>query len=394
MKQSAVIFLAFALAACAGTSSSVRAPETAPSDTAPDAAPAPPPEPTVPELIAQAAQIHQPQAARELLLRALAQEPDNPEAHLQLARMDTDSGNGEAAFVHLAAVLSAQPTHREALQLAAELTASLPNRLPQTIDLVRRALETSPDDAQWLVLLADLHRKSGNSAEARVVLNQLLAVHPDDGQACVLLAFISLAEGRFREAEFHARRALTRLPENAAAHHALGLAMAARSSGSDDSEAIRSLSQSVQLNAQNPAAWVDLGRVLLRNRDCSGAEKAFRHAQALMPDTPAILLGLAAAVEGQKDSAGKPRFDEAEKLYRQVMAAMPENPEAAAALADLKAGPMKDFREAEALYVRAIELLPEGTRRTQAEKSLETVRQRLAAEAELSAASVPDAAAP
>ena len=391
LKPPAVLCLALALAACAGTSSSVRPEEPSPTpDAVPEAAPALQPEPEAAELVLQADEAsrqQRSQEARELLNRALVKDPSCAEAHLRLARLEAASGGLEAAFGHLTSVLESQPDHREALQLAAALAPSLPPRLPQAIQLVRRALDSSPDDAGWLALLAELLHKSGDAPAARAVLAQLLTVHPNDGRACVLLAFDALDEGRPKEALFHARRAAARLPEDAAAHHALGSALAALRTDGDDSEAVRHLSLSVRLDGRDPAAWFDLGRVLLRNRDCAGAEKAFRQARSLAPEVPFLTLALAAAVEAQRDAAGSPRFGEAEELYRQAMAAMPGSPEAAAALADLKAGPMKDFRGAEALYVLALERLPQGARRSQMEAALKTVRQRLAAEEELSKAS-------
>ena len=291
MKQLTLLALSFALTACAGTASQV---QKAPNETdigrtesGTDANPLPPPEPTAEELLAQADEsmsAHRTQEAAELLKRVIDKEPSRADARLRLARLLAEQSNPEEAFRHLTEILAGAPDHREALEQMAALLTELPDRRPQAIQFVLRALETSPDDARWLALLAELHWKTGDAASARADLNRLLTAHPEDGRACTLLAFISLEQGHFREADFHSRRAVSRLPEDAPAHHARGLALAALRPDGSDTEAVQHLKQSVALDASSPAAWFDLGRVLLRNRSCSEAEKAFRQARALIPD--------------------------------------------------------------------------------------------------------------
>ena len=116
----------------------------------------------------------------------------------------------------------------------------------------------------------------------------------------------------------------------------------------DDGHALSALTQATQIDAQEPAAWADLGLYYLRHSNPDEARKALEKAQGLAPKNARIasLLGLLAAQSQH--------YDEAVTAYQKVIALDPTDLQARYALAqalEQQAGPGADTESRKQLQI-------------------------------------------
>jgi tetratricopeptide (TPR) repeat protein len=93
------------------------------------------------------------------------------EARVLLAQLLAQTGNSVAARREVETVLAADPTQIGALQMkSAWLTAE--DKMDEALGLLRRALDTAPDDANTLTLMAQAHLRSGDRQLAGDMLSR------------------------------------------------------------------------------------------------------------------------------------------------------------------------------------------------------------------------------
>ncbi|MGI8840970.1 MAG: tetratricopeptide repeat protein, partial [Caulobacteraceae bacterium] len=85
-------------------------------------------------------------------------------------------------------------------------------------------LELAPGQAQALKLLYQIRRGSVPGA-AEALIRRLVALYPNDFSATNELTLLLLGKGALAEAEVHARNAVRIAPQNAQAHHLMGMIM-------------------------------------------------------------------------------------------------------------------------------------------------------------------------
>jgi Tfp pilus assembly protein PilF len=183
----------------------------------------------------------------------LGADPENPEAHLGLARVARASGDAARAEVEASQALRAAPDHAGALALLAGLAEARGDRAV-AIERWQAVTEASPRDRA-----------------ARVTLAKLLLARDD--------AFGSLEQWK-------AAVALKEDPESL-----VSLVQAARLAGDAAAEA-KALER---LSVLDPAAaeWRRIAEIRLAAKDVDGAEKALRLALAREPRDAQANLGLA-----------------------------------------------------------------------------------------------------
>jgi serine/threonine protein kinase/Tfp pilus assembly protein PilF len=163
--------------------------------------------------------------ARESVARALALEPDLPEAHAQMAWIqmyrDRDWRGAEASY---ARALSLAPGNALALSGAGVLAYDL-GRLEESVGLYRRALEQDPLSSATYNRLGLALLRLDRFEEAEAAFRKALELAPQRGATRLALAEVLLAQGRAEEA----LRTTTedpalwaRLSGQAIVHHALG----------------------------------------------------------------------------------------------------------------------------------------------------------------------------
>jgi Flp pilus assembly protein TadD len=314
--------MALALGAVLATGACAGGAETKPPAEHPDALlPDTPPRsvPKASELVKQGEQKLQqndPAGARTLFEQAIAEQPDDPRAHLDLGitfEMLGDAAAAEASY--------------------------------------RRAIELSPELAEALNNLAVLLRLRGELDESVALLQRAIAA---DGQSAAAYTNLALAQedrGELRDAERAYRQALS--IDDAAVMTRINLGLLLVRMGDADA-AREELRSALPGAAGNRAALLAIGNGLRRAGDSAGAVQAMQAAvDADDEPTPALLSELALAQRADGDRAA------AIATLERVLKADPSYATAHYLLGNMLAGAGR-FGPARRHYQRYLKLAPDG----------------------------------
>lgn len=213
---------------------------------------------------------------------------------------------------------------------------------------------------------AERFAAAGRMAEAENAAICALAMAPDDASALACFARVLASRGRFTDAADAFTSALSARPDDVQLLH--GLAHAQAASGALD-QAIATLRRRVA-GKPDAAGWFDLGMMLDRNAECTGALDAARQVEALDPRHHA------ARFLGARALTGLGRIDEAACEYRKLTAVASEAARAWFGLADLKTTAFRDED------IRAMQRLAGDSRSGGAERLLAAFAAGLACEAQ------------
>ena len=194
--------------------------------------------------------------------QALQINPDDAEAHRDLASAYLQVGRPDLAVVHAEASVRLDPAGQQAwCNLAA--VYSLLKRYEDALNAYRTATELADLDAPVLLGLGDTHLKLNNIRRAINTLNELVRRFPS-GVAHERLGYAFFRGQRFREAERHYRSALDYDGEATSALNGLGACLVTSYANQRDRrdqvalrEAVRLWRKSVQIDRRQPAI-VDL----------------------------------------------------------------------------------------------------------------------------------------
>src|SRR5688572_6701 len=175
------------------------------------------------------------------------------------------------------------------------------------------------DGEQLVARLADglAQQEAGDHDGALAIFEAAVLSHPGSGDAHHLLGVAWLLRGEPARAEIELRRALA-IDGEAWAYH-VNLANARDALG-DDAGAEAALRDAQRLAPERPEPACNLGGVLTRRGDLSGAIEAYASARAIDPTCAAAWEGLCFALVG----AG--RSEELASIARAWLDAMPEDP--------------------------------------------------------------------
>jgi len=140
-----------------------------------------------------------PAKAVESLLRALAVDPANPEANLNLGLLLGEAGRDTQAEAAFRAVLAVDSSSHEAAYNLCVLVAA--DRLDEAIHWCRKAAELRPSEPEYSYTLAYYLRAAGDTAAAAARLRELIGDHPEFADAHILLADIHAERGESDAAE-------------------------------------------------------------------------------------------------------------------------------------------------------------------------------------------------
>lgn len=139
-------------------------------------------------------------AARDALERALAIEPDLPDALYPKAVIETNFDyNWKGAAETLRKALALAPQDPTLLEWAGSLafTRSQPQ---QGFDLSRRAVALDPVNAQARAILANSLSNAGNQEESRAEYGRVIELNPSAPNSYAALGMTYLLQGKFEEA--------------------------------------------------------------------------------------------------------------------------------------------------------------------------------------------------
>jgi len=139
-------------------------------------------------------------AARDAVQRALALEPDLPEALFPRAQIETNFDyDFKGAAETLRKALALAPQDPTLLEWGGSLafTRSQPQ---QGFDLSRRAVASDPVNAQARAILANSLSNAGNQEEARAEYGRVIELNPSAPNSYAALGMTYVLQGKFEEA--------------------------------------------------------------------------------------------------------------------------------------------------------------------------------------------------
>jgi tetratricopeptide (TPR) repeat protein len=172
-------------------------------------------------------QAGKPEAAVDLIGRAIALQGENPSFHNNIGEALRYLGRLDDAIGHFAKATELDPSGAEGhMNLGNALKQQ--GHLDRAIERYRRALELKSDYAEAHLNLGVALMEQGKLGEAATHYRQALKVNPNFPEALMNLAIVLQDRGEFAQAVAHYRRALELRPNYAVAHFNLGNALLER----------------------------------------------------------------------------------------------------------------------------------------------------------------------
>jgi DNA-binding winged helix-turn-helix (wHTH) protein/TolB-like protein len=138
--------------------------------------------------------------AREAVERALALNPNLPEAHVQMARIkrqvDFDWAGADASIQRAIALEPGDP----AILRSAAAEAAILGRLDEALPLARRAVDLDPLNAHSWAALGEIEFRGGKLEEAEADYRKAQEFRPDDDLYSINLSEIYVMQGRPQDA--------------------------------------------------------------------------------------------------------------------------------------------------------------------------------------------------
>ncbi|MGZ6125988.1 MAG: tetratricopeptide repeat protein [Myxococcales bacterium] len=232
------------------------------------------------------------EAAQDRLEAYLAKEPGNAVALFESGWLAEQRADPGAALDFYRRALAADPAQAIAALNLARLLRDAPAEAEKVL---RSALDHLAGDPRLLDALAGALRAQKKLDEAEDAVRKVLERHPRDAGAFRTLAAIESDRGRVRLAESALNNARKLDPDDAGILNSLGLLALRR----DDSAAARAdFEEAVRLDPSYAPAWANLGALALRYRDYAAAEQACAKALQSDPARWQTRLARAWALEG------------------------------------------------------------------------------------------------
>ncbi len=202
-------------------------------------------------------------AARTLLRSVLAEAPNDVQARIALAEVESADGNRREAALQLEQAVAVAPDNAEALLDLSQAYDALGQ--PERADpYLRRAVDRYSEDPRIHLAAGRALLDRGDLAGARRSLERALAIRPAYAEAKVALAEVALASGRPRDAADAAKQALASSDarvRNAARY----LAAVAAERLPDAAEALRNFAEAIRLAPEDEAARIAAENLALRD---------------------------------------------------------------------------------------------------------------------------------
>jgi tetratricopeptide (TPR) repeat protein len=233
----------------------------------------------------------EPEVAVAAFEKVLASDPDNAEAHYNLARAQIELGRLDDAERHLRSAIEARPDFFDAhFNLAVMLGRR--GQGEEAASHLARAVEIDPDHLPTRVLWARLLAQQGRRDQAVAELERVLSVNPATPGARLALGAIEAERGNLEAAARHLRVAAEDgaggAPERSEAH--LRLAQLDPRS-MPRAEALAHLRTAVELDPRAARPRAALAEELARGGEFAPAAEQFGVLVELTPEDPRAHLG-------------------------------------------------------------------------------------------------------
>ncbi|HXW69392.1 MAG TPA: tetratricopeptide repeat protein [Dissulfurispiraceae bacterium] len=231
---------------------------------------------------------HQPEAALEYLKRSLAADPNYMDAYRNLANAYLDLGVYDKALAVYKKLLEAEPKNTDALANIATVYIKTGN-YDAARDTALQALAINPRFPDAYVNLSAAYRKLGRYDDALKAVNQALMIRPDFAPAHNNLGLIYVELKRFDDAAASFRRSIELDPSFAEAYNNLGGVFFVQK---HYDSAIETLKKALALDPKYVSAYVNLGAVYALKGDRSSAMEQYAVLEKISPPNAERLLGI------------------------------------------------------------------------------------------------------
>jgi predicted TPR repeat methyltransferase len=242
-----------------------------------------------------------PREAEQLGQAALALAPRHgPSLHL-LGVIAAQSGRPDAALELIRRAIAANGAVPEFYNSLGNTLAALARR-DEAVTAYRQAVSIAPNYAPAHLNLANALREAERLGEAVAEYRQAVALQPDNIAARMNLGVVLARLGAFEDALVEFETVLSRQPQLAEANIHIGHVLAELGQLDD---AIARYQRAVDLRPDNAFAHDSLGNALQQQGRIGEAVMQYREAVKLLPDSPKarVDLGLALVEQGQIEEA-------------------------------------------------------------------------------------------
>jgi len=216
----------------------------------------------------------------------LGGQPDQADLHYLLGVAYTGMEAPSKAMPHFSRVTEDSRFHRQAtLQLAFLFNEK--GDTARAVDLLQKALQKSPRDAEMRLYLGSLYEEHGQLAQAEAELRQAMEISPEDERVHFRLGVIYDKLQRKEDSIAAMRRVLAINPDHANALNYLGYTFADLGLNLDEAE--RMIRRALELKPDDGYITDSLGWVLYRKGQYEEALRHLVRASELVPDDPTIL---------------------------------------------------------------------------------------------------------
>lgn len=247
--------------------------------------------------------------------------------------------------------LALQPDHPDALNLMGTVLLQL-GQAESAVDYLERAARARRSHPDVLGNLAQVYFALGRHEDAREAFLKASRLEPGRAQFQMGAANSLAMLGRLSEAEVLLRRLASRHPDDALIWFNLGNVLRDQDRTADS---IDCFGKALAIDPRHIDARNNLGGVLQKNHQFEAAEREYRACIELAPDYPIAKCNLASVL------IDVGRFQEAEIVLREVVAAEPDLSEARAFLG-AALGHQGRLREAMEQHREAARLSPSNPR--------------------------------
>ena len=246
-------------------------------------------------------QLRRPEEAIEAFRTALRLSPESGDVLNNLAIAYQSAGRWDDALGAFEQALAAQPESASA-HFNLGLTLARMGRKDEAAKAMARALELNPALPHVSRLLASLCWELGRRTEAIDLLRRRIQQAPQDVDARQVLAVYLLDERQAIEAEDHLRLAIGLKPDSAGLYNDWGRALVRLDRGQ---EAIGAYQRALALDPDFAFAYNNLGTLLESMSDTEGALACYRKAYELEPNMVELRnnLGTVLKERGEVDEA-------------------------------------------------------------------------------------------
>lgn len=217
--------------------------------------------------------------ARRSLEQALAIQPANFFATLNLARLDLKEGQPDVARKRFESLLKHDKNNVDAMIALGDLAANQKNN-EEAVSWFERAVKGRSNAIAPRSKLAYHHLKTGAAGKALAVAKSAYEEHRDNPEAITLLGNVYLATGDKRNALAMYRELVKKLPDSFDAHYKLALM---QMESGQHVQARESLAKVLQINPEFVLAQDALIRLNLAERKVEEALKVARDIQRRFP---------------------------------------------------------------------------------------------------------------